>query len=367
MRATDPPWGSPPNGYELIKIEIEFFIQNYVDKYSSLPSNDNIQVEACRVIFAADSAPEADLSVAPTGSRESWLRDLIMSSTELTRRAQFGPIRTSQESRHSPLKINGKEHIFEDCPFEAQLRAFVVDQHISGTLLSDDRLQAQMCEIVRQREKVSSTPSDMCANWIMKCICSSTWWLQSFKQRAGVIDTSNAFSAVPDNQSQGVIGDGAQAGYRSLSYFDGNQHIAVTQQELPVSLTIAETLPSTASASTNIPSATPEEQHIVPLTRTTMFDMCGRRHGFLPPEDTNFFRIFESDIRRWVAATMSPNNPNCHVPSDQEIQHQARWIMYDGDDPWNQTPADYSEWLWRFKEEMGISHEAIAVMPEGLM
>jgi hypothetical protein len=64
---------------------------------------------------------------------------------------------------------------------------------------------------------------------------------------------------------------------------------------------------------------------------------------------------------------MSPKNPNCHVPSDLEIQHQARWIMYDGDDPWNNTPADYAEWLWRFKEEMGIAHADGAIMPPGSM
>jgi hypothetical protein len=28
--------------------------------------------------------------------------------------------------------------------------------------------------------------------------------------------------------------------------------------------------------------------------------------------------------------------------------------MYDGDDPWNQTPADFPNWLSRFKREVGI-------------
>ena len=81
--------------------------------------------------------------------------------------------------------------------------------------------------------------------------------------------------------------------------------------------------------------------------------MYGRLRSLLP-DDTNFYRIFDSDMRRWAASTLSPKNPNCHVPSDEEIQHQARWIMYDGDDPWNQTPADFPNWLSRFKREVGI-------------
>src|SRR4051812_38850422 len=82
MRATDPPWGSPPNAYELLKIEIEFFIQNYVDTHRKMPTNDAIQLDACRVIFSADAAVDTDLHSVPV-DQSSWLRDLILSSTEL--------------------------------------------------------------------------------------------------------------------------------------------------------------------------------------------------------------------------------------------------------------------------------------------
>lgn len=107
-RASDPPWGSPPNAYELLKAEIDFFIQNYIDRHGKLPTNDAIQLEACRVIFAAEARPIADEHDNPHIHGESWLRDLVMCSPDLTRQAKFGPIRTSIESRHSPLKINGE-------------------------------------------------------------------------------------------------------------------------------------------------------------------------------------------------------------------------------------------------------------------
>lgn len=40
--------------------------------------------------------------------------------------------------------------------------------------------------------------------------------------------------------------------------------------------------------------------------------------------------------------------------------------MYGGDDTWNQTPADYSEWLWRFKRDVGITKDVSAVDPAEL-
>lgn len=43
------------------------------------------------------------------------------------------------------------------------------------------------------------------------------------------------------------------------------------------------------------------------------------------------------------------------VPSDAELQHQARIIIYDDDDPWNQTSADNAEWLIRFKRDVGLA------------
>ena len=43
------------------------------------------------------------------------------------------------------------------------------------------------------------------------------------------------------------------------------------------------------------------------------------------------------------------------VPSDAEIQNQARWVIYDDDDPWNQTAADNAEWLIRFKRNVGLA------------
>ncbi|KLP10160.1 unnamed protein product [Fusarium fujikuroi] len=70
--------------------------------------------------------------------------------------------------------------------------------------------------------------------------------------------------------------------------------------------------------------------------------------------DVNCYRRLNRELTRYVTSIMSLNNPNCHVPTDAEIQHQARCIIFDDDDPWNQTAADNAEWLLRFKRDVGI-------------
>ncbi|KAL3959210.1 hypothetical protein ACCO45_007372 [Purpureocillium lilacinum] len=72
------------------------------------------------------------------------------------------------------------------------------------------------------------------------------------------------------------------------------------------------------------------------------------------PNDANAYRRLAHDLARFVAAAVSDKNPNRHVPSDEEIQYQARWLEFDDDDPWNQTAADNPEWLMRFKRDVGL-------------
>jgi hypothetical protein len=331
MRASDSPWGSPPNGYELLKIEIEFFIQNYSDNNGVLPTNDVIQFEACRIIFAADASLDADLPTDPMAYRESWLRDLVMSSPDLARQARFGPIKSASESRHSSLKINGKDAIFEHCPLEAQLRAFVLEQQISGGPLDDVQLQTQMCEIVRQMEKTSQTPSDMFANWVVKGIYSGPEWLGNFKSRAGIANAVDSPGSNSGLQPQHIMDEWAQLTQQPLSSFDPDHAFSPTHDQLS-SFHEDEFLRASTSMFPDMTSATFDAAPALPIVSSALFDMNDRPRVLLP-DDTNFHRVFESDIRRWVAATMSPKNPNCHVPSDEEIQHQARWIMYNGEPP----------------------------------
>ncbi|KAL5091606.1 hypothetical protein Trisim1_002824 [Trichoderma cf. simile WF8] len=71
--------------------------------------------------------------------------------------------------------------------------------------------------------------------------------------------------------------------------------------------------------------------------------------------DANCYGRLEKELTRFVTSCLSSNNPLQHIPTDEEIQYQARWIIYDDDDPWNQTAADNVEWLARFKRDVGIT------------
>jgi len=44
--------------------------------------------------------------------------------------------------------------------------------------------------------------------------------------------------------------------------------------------------------------------------------------------------------------------------TDEMLQAQARWIIYESDDPWNQTSADNPEWLELFKKAHGLPNVA---------
>lgn len=48
---------------------------------------------------------------------------------------------------------------------------------------------------------------------------------------------------------------------------------------------------------------------------------------------------------------------NCLDLSDQALRRQARLILYEDDDSWNQTPADNAEWLQMFKLGYGLAGE----------
>ncbi|KAE8165521.1 hypothetical protein BDV40DRAFT_297548 [Aspergillus tamarii] len=41
------------------------------------------------------------------------------------------------------------------------------------------------------------------------------------------------------------------------------------------------------------------------------------------------------------------------VPTDEMFQREARRLMFDSEDPWNQTIADHPQWLAAFREEQG--------------
>ncbi|KAL2833852.1 hypothetical protein BDW59DRAFT_168893 [Aspergillus cavernicola] len=62
------------------------------------------------------------------------------------------------------------------------------------------------------------------------------------------------------------------------------------------------------------------------------------------------FEFFTARITEFVREAQIAHE----TVTDSMIQTQARQIIFGDDDPWNQTPADNSEWLKLFKHGMGL-------------
>ncbi|KZL79151.1 c2h2 type zinc finger domain-containing protein [Colletotrichum incanum] len=379
-QASDTPPESPRNAYELLSLELNYFLRTSFDKTGNLPNNREIQLEACRIVFASEvSASESNLRA----ECESWLRDLITSSEDVTREARFGPIRSPAESMMSVLQIKGKCSLFESCPCEIQLNGFVEAHRGSGpNVLSNQQLQNEACKIVARLGKAWGLSSaDLVDNWLVNLISSSTRWLSAYRSRRRISQGESISSLSTPQQlfgEQEVFAKMQEPleGLRSESdstfpNLQDNFHgvgaipferelrktttmaihslwpLETTNVTPPLESPLDPPLLESGTLSMESESTGPNGRSIHP-----QFSTITSKYAFF--NDANFNRWLSQELRRWVAATMSPNNPNCHVPSDQEIQHQARFIVYEDGDPWNQTSADSLEWLRRFKCSIGM-------------
>lgn len=418
--------GSPEsarNAYELIKSELLFYIGNRHDQAGTTPTDEELQLEACRIIFGAEVISKQAIS-----SRPSWLRDLLLSSDQLTLQAQLAPIRSHADSRQAQLKINGKDTIFDDDPMELQLHEFVKARSLLGLTAMDDELQVEACTIIGRMEESSSHPSDEVANFLLRLIYSSTQWLVGFRQRAvlprsedvqdeakrskdpnTVDSTIHNYSRLDSElaeyvRNQRSLGhepsdDDLQKRARIIIYeFDDEWNqtaadnaawlAAFKQRQVPSESSAVAvpsnnpvtTKPLLHSSLTSLTSSAPFTTKPTGSSTPSLTAAGGFRRGSpsgsgdgsasgsgknnavvgrrmkqsFSFNDSNCYRFLARELTRYVASVMSPNNPNSHVPSDDELQYQARWILYDDDDPWNQTEADDPEWLQRFKRQVGI-------------
>ena len=310
-----------------------------------------------------------------------------MSCDQIALKAKLAPIRSGAENVLSALRINGKDNIFEGCPMEQQLQEFVKARRLLGLTAMDAELQVEACKIISRMEESTGTPSEMVANFLLRLIHGSTRWLTSFRQRSGLprsedIVNMNHRSTDPKsidstihnysrletelaefarNQlAMGIEPNDSelqkQARIIVYEFDDGwNQTAAdnddwlgafkarhlnpansstASGQSLPSDslLTIEATLSNVHQCEirNNILSALPAVGY-----GAQIYAGLGRAHNstvrtspmFL--NDANCYRRLARELSRWVASTMSPNNPNRHMPSDEELQHQARWILYD--------------------------------------
>lgn len=373
--ALQSPPASPRNAYELIKLELAFYGSSYLEEHGRPPTDDELCQEGCRIIFASEL-----LSIQGIATQVSWLRDIIMNDEELSRKAKFGPLRRAAELQS--LKINGKDNLFEECPMEIQLHQFVKARRLLGLIAMDHELQEEACRIVGRVEEMCTHPSEAVANWLLRLIKSSTSWLSSFRRRAQLPRTEDIMSETVRSKDltsidstihsysrlESELGDyikqqrglgkepsdedlQRQARIIIYEFDDGwNQTAADNVNWLSAFKerhALSEKTPdSTTKTSMTEQSdqttavASPNSQWAMQTNRRPSHGSARKspeflqlgRGGSVPSflNDANCYRRLAKQLKRWVASTMSLNNPNRHVPTDDELRYQARWIIYDG-------------------------------------
>lgn len=325
-----------------------------------------MQLEGCRIIFASEL-----LSLQGIATQDSWLRDLIMSSMTTAQRARFGPLRGAAESRLASLKINGKDNLFEECPMEIQLQAFVKAKRLLGLTAMDDELQQEARKIVGRVEEVCTHPSEPVANWLLRLITHSTNWLAPFRRRAhlprtedvqdmavrstdptSIDSTIHSYSRLEceltdflrQRRSDGIepTDEDLQKQARIIIYefddgwnqtaADNVQWLNSFKQRHPPEKA-AQSAPVIRRGAQGLQSRSPA-QSSRSAGHNDFSDLLKQdlNHAKAIPfflNDANCYLRLARELRRWVTSTMSPNNPSRHVPTDDELQYQARWILYD--------------------------------------
>jgi hypothetical protein len=362
--------GTPNNAYDLLKSELQYWAQNWKVDTGRALTDDNIQQEACRIIFGAE-----DPSRTPSRSNSSWLRDLVLSRDDLTRSARYEPIRRHAENRMSSLRINGKDTIFENCELEGQLQDFVKARTLLGLTAMDHELQVEACKIIGRVEEKSNKSSEDVANWLLRLIHASPTWLADFRKRAHLphsedIVNNNERSKDPmlidstiHNYSRldRELGEFLQA-QRSLgleptdSDLQLQARLIIYDNDDDWNQTAADdaewlgnfkqrhpphdsnaTVATSSSSPTTIFQPTPFHPSNTPYSRNLQAcTLPGTKISFpcIKPgpyflNDTNCYNRMARELGRFVASTTSANNPNRHIPTDKELQHQARWILFD--------------------------------------
>jgi hypothetical protein len=360
---------SARNAFELIKTELNGFIDDKREKEGRTPSDEELQRAACALIYNAEENSQIR-GAAPA----AWLRDLLFSSQQLAQEARWS--RPELFNGGQSLKINGKGHIFENDPMEMELEVFVKARRLLGLTAMDSELQAEACSIIRRMEEMSNYPSDEVTQFLMRLVNGSTSWLAGFRQRAHLprsedladetkrsrdpttIDStiynpsrleSELAEYVREQRSRGIEPTDSdlqrQARFIIYEYDDDGWN----QTAADDAAWLATFKQRHVSSDLGVAAGSSQNSNTTPAGDSDSWDQMHQRSGSSGNvvsgggascagtsrapvhilSDANCYQRLARELKKFVAATMSPNNPNCHVPSDEELQHQARWIIYE--------------------------------------
>ncbi|KAL5315248.1 hypothetical protein ACEPPN_017899 [Leptodophora sp. 'Broadleaf-Isolate-01'] len=287
------------------------------------PTNRELQDEACRIL---DESEAHSAYQCPTAI--NWLKYLIRASTGWLEefRRKVGLPRSAEiadEIIRSTDDLSIDYSIHNGARLEKELIDFVTGQRLLGIVPTDEDLQREARLIIYGNDDAWN-----------QTLADDPNQLLHFKRLNGLappLDVSSSLVTRPVFQPESP---------RTLHWDLDSNSVYQSPQSGNGSGSRGNTTPNLeVPATLNQPSARSK-----PVQHLKYFLNDAQCYGRLMRQ-----------LTRFVKTSMSPNNPNQHVPSDAEIQHHARVIIYDDDDPWNQTAADNAEWLIRFKRDVGLA------------
>ncbi|KAG4435299.1 hypothetical protein IFR05_009225 [Cadophora sp. M221] len=306
-------------------------LMSFVESRQALgltPTDSELQAECCKILDENESRSNFKCKPAL-----AWFNYLVNSSSCWLRgfRRRAGLPRSSEILSEKIRSLDDKSidySIHNHVRLVHELKDWVRLQVSLGSYPSDIELQNQARMIVFKNDDA----------WNQTAMDDPSI-LHQFKQQAGLV-TIDDFEGL-NMPTITETSEGSQPSPKTLHWDLGSTGM---------------TLPSPSSGSSSTPAGAPLHTLIQNQPSTNTNPTQPLKY-FL--NDANCYGRLVRELTRFVTTCMSPNNPNQHLPSDAEIQNQARWIIYDDDDPWNQTAADNAEWLIRFKRDVGLASPSL--------
>lgn len=345
---------------------MEIEIQRHFEARAEFPSDDELRQAGLAIVQTMDSIVEASQSPA-----SSWFRDIFMPHDGTRALKHDG----TSGQQHDQAEVGAKTNkgFFGECDLELQLRRYV-RMHVSlGQEVADDKLQTEACRILRHIEGSSLYSSRYLLGFFIRLIWSSTAWLAPLRARAtqdllsiedtGMVPEPNpgtaggniALNAVVDSRPQNPDESMSQVisaptnpgtidfhllGPQSLwpSTLEDDMWCTITDPNIH-SLATAVNNGSSLFAGSN-PGTSDNAEDVAGKTRFRMPSDYFIFSGYSDPRNApyrrtktswpdNAYQRLARGLSLYVMKAMSPHNPQCHVPTDDELRYQGRWLLYD--------------------------------------
>ncbi|KAH6716327.1 hypothetical protein BKA61DRAFT_642873 [Leptodontidium sp. MPI-SDFR-AT-0119] len=397
---------------DYVKIGLMEYVHDAVLQ-GGIPTDADLLVEARMIVHKAD-----DAAFGKKHPEESWFRDLFLLSGTTEEEMPERPASPNYSCIEGIELVNAQvapestQVALSTCIKQRALMKFVESKQALGLTPTDSELQDECCKILDDIEHQSSFKCKPALAWFKFLANQSTCWLRGFRRRAGLPRSSEMLPkqirSLDDKSIDCSIHNHARlvhelkdwirvqvslGSYPSDAELQNQARMIVFKNDEPCNQTVMDdpsilyqfkrqagliTIVDFATQGLNTPVLSEVSEGSQPSSKTLHWDLesngviipspgSGRSTNI--PVDAPLHTLIQNQPSTKTKPTQPlkyfMNDANWHkrlvreltrfLPSDEEIQNQARWVLFYDDDPWNQTAADNAEWLIRFKRDVGLS------------